>query len=96
MKIRVTGYTKFKPLINRKDPAMLEIENGTIRDALQELSLQYGEKFDKLVFEPGTQDVKRSNLILLNGQPYMNLRDRLGSELKDGDEIVFMPALVGG
>ena len=75
---------------------ILEMENGTIGDALQALSIQYGEKFDSLVFNPGTQDVKRSNLILLNGQPYMNLRDRLKSELKDDDEIVFMPALVGG
>ena len=96
MKIRVAGYTKFRSLLNGKTPVILEIEKGTIGDALQALSRQYGEKFDSLVFDPGTKDVKRSNLILLNGQPHINLRDRLGSELKDGDEIVFMPALVGG
>jgi molybdopterin converting factor small subunit len=96
MKIRVVGYSKFKALMDRKHPVILEIENGTILDALQVLSKQYGEEFDRLVFDSTTKEVKRSNQIFLNGQSYFNLRDRLESQLKDGDEIAFMPALVGG
>jgi len=35
-------------------------------------------------------------IILLNGQPYVNLGKRLDSELKDDDEIALGPALADG
>ena len=75
---------------------VLEMEKGTLRDVLEALSKRYGKKFENMIFDSRTKEVKRSNIILLNGQSYLNLRDRLGSELKDGDEIKFMPPVVGG
>jgi len=96
MKIKVTGYVKFKAVMGNQAPMVLEIGKGTLRDALEALSRQYGKKFENMIFDPQTKEVKRSNLILLNGQSYLNLRDRLGSELKDGDEIALLPAVAGG
>lgn len=96
MKISVSGHSKFKSAIGKQEPVVLEITTGTLLDALRALSEEYGEKIDKLVFDPETKEVKRSNLIFLNGQSYLNLRNRLGSELKDGDEIMLMPTMVGG
>ena len=96
MKIKVTGYLKFRGLIG--DEASLELENdkATLRDALKVLCSQYGERFESFLFDPATREIKRSNLILLNGQPYVNLSKRLDSKLQDGDEISFRPALTGG
>ena len=96
MKIRVTGYLKFKAVMGKKVPMVLEMEKGTLRDALEALSRQYGKKFENMVFDPQSRQVKRSNLILLNGQSSLNLRDGFGSELKDGDQISLMPVVVGG
>lgn len=96
MKISVTGYSRFKSVLDKKLPVVLEMPEGTLRDALEALSRRYGKKFEDMVFEPREKEVKKSNLILLNGQSYLNLRDRLRSELKDGDEILLMPIVVGG
>ena len=96
MRIKVTGYLKFRGLIDNEVYLELETERATVRDALEVLCNQYGERFKSALFDPGTKEIKRSNLVLLNGQPYINLGKRLDSELKDGDEVTLCPVLVGG
>ena len=96
MRIKVTGYLKFKGLIGDEVSLELEAERATVRNALKVLCNQYGERFESVLFDPRTKEIKRSNLVLLNGQPYINLGKRLDSELKDGDEITLRPVLVGG
>ncbi len=96
MKIKVTGYLKFRSLIG--DAALLELQTqeATLRDALTLLCNKHGEGFESTLFDPLTREIKRANLILLNGHPYTNLVKRLDSELRDGDEITFCPVLAGG
>ena len=77
-------------------PLELKTEKNTLKDLLEELAGIYGDDFKKLIFDPLTGDVKKSNLILLNGQSYLNFRERLQLKLKDGDEITLMPVLTGG
>jgi len=96
MRIRVTGHQKFRSAIGKNDLMEFEMREGTLRDALEFLSRQYGEELEKMIFDTRSKQVKRSNLILLNGQSYLNLRKRLYSELKDGDEITLLPVLTGG
>ena len=57
-------------------------------------ALTYARK--SILFDASTKEIKRSNLVLLNGQPYINLGKRLDTELKDGDEITFSAVLAGG
>ena len=96
VKIKVTGYLKFKDLIGGEVSLELEAKKASVRDALKVLCNQYGERFESVLFDPCTKEIKRSNVVLLNGQPYINLGRRLDSELKDGDEITLCPVLVGG
>ena len=96
MKIKITGYLKFRGLIGNEVSLELQTEEATLRDALEVLCNQYGERFESFLFDPSTREIKRSNLILLNGQPYINLSKRLDSKLQDGDEISFRPVLKGG
>ena len=42
MKITVTGYQKFKALMGNEGHVVLEMEKGTLRDALEALSRQIG------------------------------------------------------
>ncbi len=96
MLIKVTGYLKFKALIGNQFPLELEREKATLRDALILLSRRYGKKFEEMVFDPQTKEVKSSNLILLNGQSYLNILNPLNTELKEGDEITLLPVVAGG
>ncbi len=96
MKIKVTGYLKFRGLIGDDASLQLETEEATVSDALKVLSNQYGERLESILFDPCTKKIRRSNLVLLNGQPYFSLGKRLDSELKDGDEITLCPVLAGG
>ena len=96
MRIKVTGYLRFKDLMGGEVSLELEAERATVRDALRALCNQYGERLESFLFDPSTKEIKRSNLVLLNGQPHINLTRRLDSELRDGDEITLSPVLVGG
>ena len=96
MKILVTGYMRFKAMVGNQIPIVLEMEKPTLRDALSALSLQYGQTFEEMVFDPSNKELRRSVLVLVNGQSYLNLRGRLNSELKDGDEIALCPLMAGG
>jgi len=96
VKIKVTGYLKFRGLIGDEAFLELETEKATLRDALKVLCNQHGERLEGILFDPSTKEIKRSNLVLLNGQPYINLGKRLDTELKDGDAITFSPVLAGG
>ena len=95
MLIKITGYLKFKALIGNQ--SLFELEsNSTLGDALILLSRRRGKKFEEMIFDPQSREIKRSNLILLNGQSYLNILTRLDTELKEGDEIVLLPAMAGG
>jgi molybdopterin converting factor small subunit len=96
VKIKVSGYLKFRGLIGDEAILELETEKATLRDALKVLCNQHGERFESILFDASTKEIKRSNLVLLNGQPYINLGKGLDTELKDGDEITFSPVLAGG
>ena len=96
MRISVNAYGKFRGFIGGEVSLKLEAERATVRDALNALCNQYGEEFERTLFDPSGGQIKRSNLVLLNGQSYINLARRLESELEDGDEITLGPVLVGG
>jgi molybdopterin converting factor small subunit len=96
VKIKVTAYGRFKGFIEDEVSLQLEAERATVREALELLCRRYGEGLESTLFDPSTKGIKRSNLVLLNGQSYINLDRRLDSEVKDGDEITLLPVLVGG
>jgi MoaD family protein len=96
MRIKVRAYLKFRAVLGESLWLDVDLEKARLNDVLKELSNRYGKKFSDLLFEPQSADVKRANLVLLNGQSYMNLKEGLRTELKEEDEISLMPALAGG
>jgi len=96
VRIRVKGYMRFKGLVGEEAFLELETEKATLRDALDALCRQRGGRLESVLLDPSTKEVRRSNLVLLNGQSHMSLRNRLDTGLKDGDEIMLSPILAGG
>ena len=87
---------RFKRFLGNERGMEIEMKNGTLQDVLNVLSSSLGAQFREVIYEPETQHLKKNNMILVNGQSYMNLEGGLNTILKDGDEISFMPVLVGG
>ena len=96
VKIRLKGYLKFKRFLGGSSGMELEMKDATLQDVLDSLSSRLGVTFEKTLYDPETKQLKRSNMLLLNGQSYLNLTNKLNTELRDGDEIVLLPVITGG
>jgi molybdopterin converting factor small subunit len=97
MRVKVTGYMGFKKFMGHQSDIQIEIQQGcTLRDVLDELSNRFSEDFDTLLYDRGTNTVKSSIMIFLNGSSYLNSYDRLNFKVKDGDRIVLCPVMTGG
>lgn len=96
MKVKVAGFQRFKALMGSGSFVVVEMDGGTLNDLLDTLSRQYGREFEEMIFDRSSGRVKRSNLILLNGQSYLNLARGIHSPLKEGDEVRLLPVLTGG
>ena len=96
VRVKVKGYLRFKGLVGEEAFLGLEIEKATLRDALNALCRQRGARLVSVLLDTSTNELRRSNLVLLNGQPHLSLGHKLDTELQDGDEIVLCPVLAGG
>ena len=63
-------------------------------DVINQFMSEYGKKIRKS-FRDSQGNLETHVVILVNGRNYMFL-DEMNTKLKDGDEIVISPPLVGG
>ena len=96
MKIRVKGYLNFRKVFRELGVTEIEISGGTLSGLFDVLPNILGEEFTDLIYDSATETVRRDIRILLNGRHIVHLSDGLGTELKEGDEIVFFPPIAGG
>jgi MoaD family protein len=95
MKIRVTGYLTLRGVIGNQ--RTIETEQVTLRDFVQQLSLELGDETVPPVSDPDAfQGPNRRIVILLNGRHSSHLPDGLDTELADGDEVALFPPVAGG
>ena len=97
MKIRVTGYLTLRGAIGKQRALEIEAEGTTLREFVQQLSLELGDETVPSVSDPDAfQGPNRRILILLNGRHSSHLPDGLDTELADGDEVALFPPVAGG
>ena len=77
--------------IGRKE---LETEASTLKEALNALTAEYGDKFKTKIFDTAGNP-KRVIKIYVNGKDVRFL-NKLDTRLNDGDEVLIVPAVTGG
>ncbi len=77
------------PEVKDKGVIELELEDGTLRGLLNELSRHYKRaNIDFEPINPRTKDIDFDYDIIINGQNYVSLPRGLETKLKKGDTIV--------
>jgi len=74
----------------------LEVDDITLRELLDRLCEEFGGDLKNQVFDRKTHEVSNMVKVLVNGRHYTTLADKLGTLLKDGDEIALFPPVAGG
>jgi MoaD family protein len=70
-------------------------EGEHVRSLLDRLADRYGERFREALFHAETGQIRLHLVVLVNGQSLAS-RQGVETELRDGDEVVLLPAYAGG
>lgn len=96
MRIRVRGFLTVKEVLGGRKAVTLEVNEATVAGLLQELSIQFGESFESMFFDPENGAVSGQVAILVNGCHYSHLPAGLNTALKDEDDVALFPPMAGG
>jgi len=70
-------------------------EGSSLADLLMMLSEKYGEAFKKVLYEPGSTDVKSNFIVTVNGY-LLNQLNGVETKLRHGDHVILMSIVSGG
>jgi len=90
-KVKLRLLSTLATSIGKKE---VETEASTLKEALDRLTAEHGDDFKTKVFDE-TGNPKRVIKIYVNGKDVRFL-DKLDTLLKDGDEVLIVPAVTGG
>ena len=91
----VVKYLGGISVVTQVERETIQTRETTLGAILQMIFDRYNEDFEREVCEPGTRDLKEYITIVLNGQavPHADLDS---TEVSDGDEIAWLPPILGG
>jgi MoaD family protein len=90
-KVKLRFLATLATAIGRKE---VETEASTLKEALDALTAEYGDKLRTKIFDT-TGNPRRQIKIYLNGKDIRFL-NKLDTPLNDGDEVLILPAVTGG
>lgn len=83
----------FGPRVKLKQPFLLDLDSGTLRDVLLSIKKNSSHPCNKILKDDFS--LKDGWTILVNGRNIFSLKG-LDTQIKDGDEITFTVLLSGG
>ena len=96
MIIKVKGYLTYRDVIGQREIEQRNDIPILLLDFLRELADEIGGKHGRALFDKQSGTVGRSVAVMCNGVHYNHLPDKLGTVLKDQDEIAIFPPGAGG
>lgn len=96
MRIRVRAFLTAREVLGGQKTVTVELNDATVADLLRELSIQFGESFEKMFFDPRSGVVSEQVAILVNGCHYAHLPHGLNTALEDDDDVALFPPIAGG
>ena len=93
VEIRFMGI--FQQLSGKKKFKLKLEEPATIKNAVIKLSETFSPEFKRVLIDSQLNDPRPNALILVGGKE-INVLQGLETELKDSEEIVFLPMVHGG
>ena len=90
-KVKITFYGALARIAGEKN---VDLEASTVKEALNILTIKYGEELKKRLFDEKGK-VRRFINIYINGKDIRFLK-QLDTELNDNDKLSIIPAVGGG
>lgn len=91
--ITVKFFASFREATGREQEIVEKAAN--VASLLEELTKRFGDKLSRLLYEPGTNKLRDTVNILVNGRG-INLLSGLQTKLRDGDVVAIFPPVSGG
>ncbi len=96
LKVKVEYLGHIKNITqNRREEEVEMANNAAVVDLLNLLSKEYGEPFEKAIYEPKAADLKPNYIVTVNGY-LLNQLKGIQTKLKNGDHIALLPIVSGG
>ena len=93
MSITVEFYAGFREVVG-KSKVVLETPKD-VKTLLKELVEEFGPKLAEQLYEPGTQKLRDTVNVLVNGRSIILLEGE-NTPLKNGDSVAIFPPVAGG
>jgi molybdopterin synthase sulfur carrier subunit len=90
-KVTLRAFASLATDIGKKE---VEVEGSSLKEVLNSLIEEHGEELRAKIFD-GTRNPQRHIRIYINGKDIRFLK-QLDTSLSDGDEVLILPAVVGG
>ena len=95
MKVKVNYISLVKSFTNRGQEEFELKEGALLSTLLDKIAEIYGKPFTQEVYEKGQKEMKSTFVTMINGVLMGQLKG-MDTQLKDGDNIVFLPIIEGG
>ena len=96
LKVIVDYLGSFKQALGLKQAEKIELkDDSSVLELLNLLAEKHGKPFKTQVYEPREADLKPHYILSVNGLLTNQLND-MGTKLKEGDRLIFMPVVSGG
>ncbi len=95
MIVRVRYLSTMRSFTNRSEEEFALKEESVLSELLNKLASIYGKAFQKEIFEPNSKSLKSGFVAMINGVLIGQLKG-VDTQLRNGDNIIFMPLMTGG
>lgn len=93
--VKVTAVLEIAELLGKRKQVILMPEGSRVEDLVNLLVAKHGQRLRDRFFQSNSQMLRKDVYLFLNGR-HIFFFDGVKTVLKEGDEVLIMPAAGGG